>query len=124
MSSIVRKSPRLDFSALPLLFQLSLKTTMDQDSPTRMEARNISRHGMKFYSNRKIPLFEQTQISLFEKKTGKLVAEITSKVVRLEEIDIGVGERTYGISVEFIAGADPLGNFIPEEYSDPSKLEV
>jgi hypothetical protein len=124
MSSIVRKSPRFDFSTLPLVFQLSLKTTLDQESPTRLEARNISRHGMKFYSNRKIPLFEQTIISLFEKKTGNLVAEITSKVVRLEEIDIGVGERTYGIAVEFTAGADVLGKFIPEENPDPSKLEV
>lgn len=124
MSSIVRKSSRVEFQGLPLVFQLSVKSTMESDAAIRVEARNISRHGIKFYSNRKIPLFDQVNLSFFEKKTGTLLAEVLSKVVRLEEIDIGVGERTYGIAVEFLTGAEPLERFIPEGNPELSKLDV
>ncbi len=124
MSSIVRKSARIEFADLPLLFHLSVKTTMEQDVPTRIEARNISRHGVKFYSNRRIPLFEQINVSFYEKKSGNLVAEILAKVVRLEEIDIGVGERTYGIAVEFLSGFEPLERFVPETKGEISDLDI
>ncbi len=124
MSSIVRKSARIEFADLPLLFHLSMKTTMEQDAPTRIEARNISRNGVKFYSNRRIPLFEQVNLSFYEKKSGNLVAEILAKVVRLEEIDIGVGERTYGIAVEFLSGYEPLERFVPETKGEISNLDI
>jgi hypothetical protein len=97
---------------------------MEQDSPIRIEARNISLHGLKFYSNRRIPLFEQVNLSFYEKKSGNLVADILAKVVRLEEIDIGVGERTYGISVEFFSGFEPLERFLPETKGEISNLDI
>lgn len=120
----MRKSARIEFADLPLLFHLSVKTTMEQDAPTRIEARNISRNGVKFYSNRRIPLFEQVNLSFYEKKSGNLVAEILAKVVRLEEIDIGVGERTYGIAVEFLSGYEPLERFVPETKGEISNLDI
>lgn len=114
MSQTEKRSPRFEFSNFPWVFSLHLMEPAEADKTMRVEARNISRVGMKFVSNRKIPLFEQVQIVLFEKSTGKEIATLLSKVVRVEEVDTGAGERTYGMAVEFISGSPSLDKLLPE----------
>jgi len=114
MNLVDRRNPRFEFDHFPWVFALSLTEPAGEELPMRVEARNISRGGLKFVSNRKISLFEQVQVVLFEKKTGKEVVTLLGKVVRVEEVDIGTGERTYGIAVEFNSGMTVLEKLIPD----------
>lgn len=109
-----RRHPRFPFSSQPWVFSLQLKNPAEGDLPLRVEARDISRCGIKFYSNRKIPLFEQVYFILFAKKDGREVASLSGKVVRLEEIDTGLGEKTYGIAVDLTDGTEPLHTLLPD----------
>jgi len=103
-----RRYPRVEFQPLPWIFSLRLPSSPPQDRPLRLEARNISRSGLKFLCNQRFALFELLTFSLLEKSSGKPLAEISGKVVRVEEIDTGYGERTFGIAMEFDSGADSL----------------
>ncbi|MGZ3657469.1 MAG: PilZ domain-containing protein [Bdellovibrionota bacterium] len=103
-----RRYPRVEFQPLPWIFSLRLPASPPQDRPLRLEARNISRGGLKFLCNQRFALFELLTFSLLEKSSGKPFSEITGKVVRVEEIDTGYGERTFGIAMEFISGGDSL----------------
>lgn len=69
----------------------------------RFEAKNISQSGLKFISNMKIPLFSEVAFSLLDKNTGRKLAALQGKVVRVEEIDTGKGERNFGIALEFLS---------------------
>jgi hypothetical protein len=109
-----RRYPRLPFASLPWVFSLQLKEAAPGDQPFRVEARDISRCGIKFFSNRKIPLFEQVYVVLFAKADGRELARLTGKVVRLEDIDTGMGERTYGIALDLVDGADALHKLLPD----------
>lgn len=109
-----KRNPRFEFGHFPWVFALHLTEPAGEERPMRVEARNISKDGLKFVSNRKIPLFEQVQVVLFEKKTGKEVVTLLGKVVRVEEVDIGTGESTYGIAVEFNSGMTVLEKLIPD----------
>jgi hypothetical protein len=108
-----RRHPRFEFDRFPLVFTLQLAEPSWPDRPLRVEARNISRSGLKYLSNRKFPLFSQVSLIFFDRGEGKELASLTGKVVRLEEIDTGVGERTYGVAVEFLTGQAALEALIP-----------
>lgn len=114
MSSTERRHPRFSFSQQPWVFTLQLKEPVEGDLPIRIEAKDISRCGFKFNSNRKIPLFELVYVILFAKDNGRELARPVGKVVRLEEIDTGIGEKTYGIALDFVEGTEPLHNLLPE----------
>jgi len=121
MSRTEDQGLRFDFSHFPWVFSLQLAEPASPDKPLRVEARDISRTGLKFVSNQKFPLFDQVQIVLFEKETGNEVATLFGKVIRLEEVDTGVTEKTYGIAVEFISGSPILDKFIPEPANVPEE---
>lgn len=114
MSSTERRHPRFEFHDLPWVFSVQWPEPATQERPVRVEARNISRGGFKFSSNHRVPLFSELEIVLLDKKDGREVATLTGKVVRLEEVDIGVGERTYGIALELTSGADALHPLLPD----------
>lgn len=103
-----RLHARFEFSTLPLVFALQLQAEAEADRPLRIEAKNISLGGGKFVSNRRFALFSEVQFSLFGQADGQLLATVRGKVVRLEEIDTGFGERTYGMAMEFLAGTESL----------------
>jgi hypothetical protein len=115
MSSTDRRYPRFAFSSQPWVFSVQWKEPAKGDQPVRVEARNISRCGLKFHSNRKVALFEQVYILLFGKEDGKEIASLVGKVVRLEEIDTGFGEKTYGIALDFEDGTHTLHRLLPEK---------
>lgn len=108
-----RKHPRIDFTQVSWVFALRLPEPSRPDKPLRLEAKNISRGGIKFVCNRRFQLFEYLHVTLFEKGSGKALPAIQGKVVRVEEIDTGRGERTYGIAVEFVSGAEELAALLP-----------
>ena len=116
-----RRHPRVEFQQLAWIFSLRLPEPARQDKPLRIEARNISRGGIKFLCNRRFQLFEYLQMSLFEKGSGKSLPPIQGKVVRVEEIDTGYGQRTYGIAIEFISGTEELANLLPASPASPSE---
>lgn len=105
---------------MPWVFSLRLPSPASQERPLRLEARNISRGGMKFLSNQRFQLFEYLHVNFFEKGSGKAVPAIQGKVVRVEEIDTGFGERTYGIAMEFVAGAEFLETTLPSATPPPA----
>jgi hypothetical protein len=115
-----RRHARVEFQTLPWVFTLRLAESAPADRPLRLEARNMSRGGLKFLSNRKFKLFELLTIHLLEKKGGKALDPLQGKVVRVEEIDTGYGERTFGIALEFAdEAATKLLLFLPD---GPAKL--
>lgn len=102
-----RRHPRTEFSDLPWIFSLRLSEPTNLDTPLRLEAKNISAGGVKFLCNRRFQLFEPLAVQLFE-KNGKVLLSLQGKIVRVEEIDTGIGERTYGTAIEFSSGGDDL----------------
>jgi hypothetical protein len=117
---IERRYPRLNFAQTSWVFSLRLPEPAKPDKPLRLEAKNISRGGMKFVCNRRFQLFEYLHVSFFEKGTGKSFPTVQGKVVRVEEIDTGRGERTYGIALEFVSGTEDLATFLPNSPAAPS----
>ena len=115
-----RRFPRVEFQQLSWVFSLRLPEPAQADKPLRLEARNISRCGIKFLCNRRFQLFEYLQVSLFEKGSGKALPAIQGKVVRVEEIDTGYGERTYGIAMDFVSGSEELAALLPAKSAPPS----
>src|SRR5687768_16924682 len=109
---IERRHPRVDFSQLSWVFTLRLPEPARPDKPLRLEAKNISLGGIKFVCNRRFQLFEYLHLTLFEKGSGKALPTIQGKVVRVEEIDTGRGERTYGIAMEFVSGMEELATIL------------
>lgn len=101
-----RKYPRFDFLHFPWVFTIQLSEPWDGDKPLRLEAKNISGGGLKFVSNRRVALFEEVNVVLFTKNDGKELIRLRGRVVRLEEIDTGFGEKNYGIALEFLPGED------------------
>jgi hypothetical protein len=112
-----RKHPRHEFSTLPLVLSVRWEDPAPGDRPLRVEARNISEGGIKFVSNRRLALFSPIRLSLFDKSGGNELAALGGKVVRVEEVDTGLGERTYGIAVEFATGTDRLAPLMPKNSS-------
>lgn len=108
-----RRYPRTDFNQLPWVFSLRLPKPADPESPLRLEAKNISAGGLKFMCNRRFALFELITVALFEKATGKPLPLVQGKVVRVEEVDTGFGEKTYGVALEFNMGGDLLLPLLP-----------
>lgn len=116
-----RRFPRVDFQPLPWVFTLRLPDPAQPDKALRLEARNISRGGVKFVCNRRFGLFEILQMHLLEKTTGKPLPPLQGKVVRVEEVEIGYGEKTYGIAMEFTSGTDCLAALPPATESAPAE---
>lgn len=106
-------SPTYDFQTLPWIFSIKLARPLEDGHPLRIEAKSLSEDGLKFQSNKRVPLFEQIQVSLFDKASGKEALSLLGKVVRLEEVDTGIGEKTYRISLSFISGHEALQNILP-----------
>ena len=96
-----RESERLDFTATSWVFTLTLPDELLDGAPLRLEAKNISLGGIKFQTNKKIPLFSVLSMQLFERNSGGNPISLTGKVVRIEEIDEGLPEKTYGIATRF-----------------------
>jgi hypothetical protein len=119
MDKTKKTDSRFEFNQLPLVFSLQLAAPAGGERPLRLNATNISRSGLKFQSNSKIPLFEQVQIALFDKSSGKELATLFGKVVRVEEVDTGLGEKTYGIAVEFLTASPALDALLPAEADTP-----
>lgn len=115
-----RRHLRVEFQKLAWIFTLRLPEAASPDRPLRLEARNISRGGLKFLCNRRFNLFETLEINLLEKGTGKPLPAVQGKVVRVEEIDTGYGERTYGIAMEFTSGGDLLTALPPPSSPAPA----
>jgi PilZ domain len=114
-----RRHPRFEFQTFPWVLSVTVGEPCRADKPTRIEAKNVSQGGLKFLSNRKFQLFENVQISLFEKGTGKTLVALGGKVVRVEEIDTGFGERTYGIAMQFLTNTQVLGALLPPKADSP-----
>ena|SRR3989344_2068202 len=106
-----RQYPRFEFSQFPWVLAIELTSPAWSDCPLRMEGKNISRGGIKLLSNRKIELFSKVRVSLFDRKSGQALASATGKVVRLEEINTGLSEITYGIALQLLE--DPLQKLLP-----------
>lgn len=115
-----RRHPRIDFTQVSWVFALRLPEPAGSDKPLRLEAKNISRGGMKFVCNRRFQLFEYLHVTLFEKGSGKALPVIQGKVVRVEEVDTGRGERTYGIGMEFVSGTEGIESLLPGGTTAPS----
>ncbi|MGZ3693283.1 MAG: PilZ domain-containing protein [Bdellovibrionota bacterium] len=98
---VSRRFTRTEFRLLPWVFALKLDAPIAAERPLRVEARNIGAGGVKFMSNLRIPVFSIVEISLFESKTGKLLLNAPGKVIRVEEVDTGQGEKTFGMAIEF-----------------------
>jgi hypothetical protein len=96
-----RRHPRFEFAQFPWVFSLQLDKAWQEDKPLRLEAKNLSLGGLKFQSNRRIPLFEEVQVVIFAKSDGKELSRVRGRVVRLEEVDTGFGEKSYGIALAF-----------------------
>jgi hypothetical protein len=108
-----RRHLRIDFQKLPWVFTLRLPEPAGLDKPLRLEAKNISAGGLKFLCSRRFSLFEVLHISFLEKGSGKSLPPLQGKVVRVEEIDTGFGEHTYGVAIEFVSGMDELAALLP-----------
>ncbi|MGE3260543.1 MAG: PilZ domain-containing protein [Bacteriovoracia bacterium] len=106
-----RRFERTEFRLLPWVFTLTLDAPFAGDRPLRVEARNIGIGGMKFVSNQRIPIFSAVEVSFFENQTGKELAKVTGKVIRVEEVDTGLGEKTFGMALEF-AESSPLRSLL------------
>src|SRR5690606_15393750 len=64
-----REFDRMDFPSTPWVFMLSLPESLLDGTPLRLEAKNISPGGIKFQTNKKIPLFSVLSMQLFD-RTG------------------------------------------------------
>lgn len=98
---VPRRFARTEFRQLPWTFALKWDTAFTGNAPLRVEARNISAVGMKFMCNHRLAMFTAVEVSLFENATGKELLRLSGKVIRLEEIDTGQREKTYGVALEF-----------------------
>ncbi len=101
-----RKSERKSFDSCPWVFSLYLQEKNIPTEPLRFEPNNISTGGLKFQTNRKIPLFEKIEIHLFEKNTKNDPIRLPAQIIRVEEIDTGLAEKTYGTAAKFIEMSD------------------
>lgn len=117
-----RRFPRAEFRLLPWTFALKLDAPFAGKGSLRVEARNIGAGGMKFVSNHRIPVFSAVEISLFETDSGKELLKVNGKVVRLEEVDMGQGEKTYGMALEF-TDPEPLRQLFEKTPSISLKTE-
>lgn len=95
-----RKYPRVLFTTTPWVFGL-VQSRTQPETPLRLEARNVSMGGIKFFSNYKFPLFEKLQMSLFDKDSKGEPIHLNGQIVRVEETDTGQKEKIYGLAVEF-----------------------
>lgn len=96
-----RKFVRISFSDTPWVLNLRPAPELPSDQLIRLEAKNISLGGIKLLSNYKLPLFQPVQLQLFEKKSRAEAISLTGTVVRVEETDTGLGEKTFGLALEF-----------------------
>ncbi len=96
-----RQFPRFEFGATPWIFSLLLKEEHIPQSPLQLEAQNISIGGLKFRSNRKIGIFDEVSVQLLHRDSTDDPITISGKVVRVDETDIGVSEKNYGMAVQF-----------------------
>lgn len=115
-----RQFPRFDFSACPWIFSLILKQEHAPQSPMQLEALNISLGGIKFRSNRKIGIFEEVRIQLLHEKFDHDPITVSGRVVRVDETDIGVSEKNYGMAVQFDELTDRVFSQLSEIFIDIS----
>lgn len=98
---IDRQFPRHSFQKTPWIFALKVMSKDLASSPLQLEAQNISLGGMRILSNQKIPIFTQVSIQLLDKEGKKPPLPMEGKVVRVDETDLGLDEKTFGMAVEF-----------------------
>jgi len=108
-----RRHARIETHKLAWVFSLKLPEAPPPEKPLRLEARNISAGGLKFHCNRRFQLFENLSVAFFEKMSGTALPALEGKVVRVEEIDTGFGEKTYGVALEFMSGSEELAALLP-----------
>ena len=100
---INRQFPRLSFQKTPWILALKIKADDLGPIALQLEAQNISLGGMRILSNKKIPIFTSVSIQLLDKDGKRPPIHLEGKVVRVDETDIGLDEKTFGMAVEFTA---------------------
>lgn len=98
---IPRQFPRTLFHDTPWVFVLHLKDDELSISPLQLEAQNISLGGMRFLANKKIPIFTKLSLQLLDKTGKKPPLALEGKVIRVDETDIGLAEKTFGMAIQF-----------------------
>ena len=98
---IDRQFPRHSFHKTPWIFALKVTSSDLANTPLQLEAQNISLGGMRILSNKKIPIFTPVSIQLLDKEGKKPPVPVDGKVVRVDETDVGLDEKTFGMAVEF-----------------------
>jgi c-di-GMP-binding flagellar brake protein YcgR len=96
-----REFDRIDFPSTPWVFALALPENLLDGKPLRLEAKNISLGGVKFQTNKKIPLFSVLSMQFFDRAGKATPLDFAAKVIRVEEVDEGREEKTYGIAAQF-----------------------
>jgi hypothetical protein len=96
-----RKHSRKAFNQTPWLFTLLLQNSPMNDRPLRLEAKNIGMGGIKFHANYKFPLFQNIQIQFLDKTSRHDPIVVTAQIIRVEETDTGLSEKTYGLAAKF-----------------------
>lgn len=96
-----RQFPRFPFQRTPWIFTLEIVDAEFMNSPVQLEALNISLGGLKFHSNKKIAIFNEVSIRLVDKEGRASPLTLSGKVIRVEETDVGLEEKTFGMAIEF-----------------------
>ncbi len=96
-----REFDRIDFPSTPWVFALALPDHLLDGTPLRLEAKNVSAGGVKFQTNKKIPLFSVLSLQFFDRAGKATPFQLSAKIIRVEEVDEGRAEKTYGIAAQF-----------------------
>jgi len=95
-------------------FALRLNEPSDTEKPLRLEAKNISEGGMKFSCNGDSSSL--TGGDFLSRKSERRDRGTTNRQSsRLEEIDTGHSEHTYGVALEFVSDTGNLRTRLAEE---------
>jgi len=116
-----RQFPRVPFSRTPWVFALKLDSDELAMSPLQLEAQNISLGGLRFLANKKIAIFSKVSIQLLDKEGKKTPITAQGKVVRVDETDLGLEEKTFGMSIEFTSLPEKTLDAIQSELSRVQK---
>lgn len=118
---VPRQFPRVPFSRTPWVFALKLESEELAASPLQLEAQNISLGGLRFLANKKIPIFAKVTIQLLDKDGKKPPLSAQGKVIRVDETDIGLEEKTFGMTIQFISLPQKMAEAIQSEVARAQK---
>lgn len=96
-----RQFERIPFAQTPWLFTIEAPEPSFLQNPAQLEAQNISLGGLKFNSNHKIAVFREVKIRLLDRRGLIEPIQVKARVIRVEETDLGLDEKTFGMAVSF-----------------------